>query len=136
MVMLLLNHHISVINCVTGGNAPVARSDAAFTATPQGTVFLFGGSISGTLSNDLFEFEPFNNTWRQLVNSGMYAPDPRGHSTLWMAPDGHLYLYGGLSSRKWIIQRMRAGICLPVEIDIQIRQAPWLETGELRDGRC
>ena len=103
LILLVLNNQISVINCFTGGNAPSQRSDAAFTVTPQGKVFLFGGTTSGGFSNDLFLYDPFNNTWQQIV-SGSSAPTERGYSTLWMAPDGQLYLYGGYIpqyARKW-----------------------------------
>jgi hypothetical protein len=101
--MLVLYQLVSV-NCVTGGNAPPRRSDAAFTTTSQGAVYLFGGTLSGVSSSDFYIFEPFNNTWRQLVNSGLSSPGARSYSTLWMAPDGNIYLYGGFypgSSGKW-----------------------------------
>jgi hypothetical protein len=93
--LLVINLHFSAINCFTAGSAPTARSDCAFTGTTQGKVYIFGGGTSNSWSNELFVFDPYQNTWQQLVNTGFYAPSARIFSTLWMAPDGHLYLYGG-----------------------------------------
>ena len=94
-VIVLLFSHMCVIHCTTGGNIPEGRTDPGFTVTSQGTAYLFGGSKSGFPDNSLFSFDPLESTWQQLANTGVYTPDGRIFSTLWMAPNGRLYLYGG-----------------------------------------
>ena len=100
LVMFVINQQIYETRCLTAGYAPPAR-DIGFTVTPDGTVYIFGGIVADVMtksretSNDLRMFDPSENTWHLLVNHGQYTPDASIASTLWMASDGNLYIYGG-----------------------------------------
>jgi hypothetical protein len=93
-----LNAQICAVNSLTLGQAPAALDVASLTVTSQGTVYLYGGSTLSGLSNELFQFDPLENTWEQLDNNGTSAPDKLIFATLWTAPDGSLYLYGGYNA--------------------------------------
>ena len=96
----ILYAHLVAVLSITAGDAPSARSNFAFAASPQGAIYLFGGRVSGVYNNQLFVFQPFNNTWRMSVYSGSSWPAGRSYGYLWMAPNGNLYLYGGCGTRK------------------------------------
>jgi hypothetical protein len=95
IVLVLVTSKILGANSFTSGTAPTARIGAGLTVSPNGILYLFGGNDSSSADNSLFAFEPLENVWKQLDNNGASAPGARVLSILWMALDGHLYLFGG-----------------------------------------
>lgn len=89
-------------------NKPSPRSGATIWSHPNGKVYLFGGSTTATEQdpgnlNDFWFYDPATGTWTQIspeTTSGIGTTYPANRSLAasWVAPDGSLYLYGGVNT--------------------------------------
>jgi N-acetylneuraminic acid mutarotase len=93
------------------GNVPGSRSFAASWKDGNGNFWLFGGSGTNGILNDLWEFNPTAKTWMWVSGSsagnakGVYgtlgtasgsnAPGGRDDSASWIDASGNLWLFGG-----------------------------------------
>lgn len=99
----------------SNNNVPSARSSAISWIDGGGNLWLFGGSNGvGTLFNDLWEFNPTNDTWTWVsgadtgsqpgaygamgVPSTANAPGARSNAVSWIDGGGNLWLFGGQGS--------------------------------------
>lgn len=83
---------------LTSGVAPPSKTGMGLTSTPDGKLYVFGGSnlAANKMMNDLHSFSPESDTWTNIAHDS--APPPR----IWMGctatPDGMVYIFGGMSS--------------------------------------
>lgn len=92
-------------------NTPSSRSPAVTWTDANGKLWLFGGSSSAGLMNDLWRYDPATNQWTWIKGSsaasqnGTYGtlgtpaasntPGGRDSAVGWVDPQGRLWLFGG-----------------------------------------
>ncbi|MBI4790142.1 MAG: hypothetical protein HY782_24165 [Chloroflexi bacterium] len=77
-------------------NSPSPRDYVRTTTLPEGKMVLFGGELQdGTMSSDLYKFDPKLNNWEPITKT-INLPPARGNANLF-AEGGSLYVQGGFA---------------------------------------
>ena len=79
------------------GPTPSARYSMGFTSTPDGQVYVFGGTDGSVELGDLYKYDPSTNSWNSIVTTG-FSPSPRSRMGFAAVPDGKIFMFGGASS--------------------------------------
>ena len=77
----------------SGGPAARYAHSAVWDST-NSKMYVFGG-FTTVAKNDLWSYTPATNTWAQLSPTGTIPSARSGHSAVWNATNGKMYVFGG-----------------------------------------
>ena len=80
--------------------SPSARNGSVAWTDNYGNAYIFGGSNSSGVLNDLWKYNTFTKQWSRITVS--ILPNSRTQALAWTDTNGNAYIFGGYDGTNWL----------------------------------